>query len=55
MITDVMIATRAFENQVLVAYVNHCGADPLFTFAGQSRIAAPDGTILAKGRRRANA
>ncbi|SIQ33781.1 Predicted amidohydrolase [Rhizobium sp. RU20A] len=48
-IADVMIATRAFENQVLVAYVNHCGADPLFTFAGQSRVAAPDGTILAKG------
>jgi predicted amidohydrolase len=42
-----MIQTRAFENQVFVAYVNHCGADERFTFAGSSRIAAPDGSLLA--------
>ncbi len=54
-IADVMIATRAFENQLLVAYVNHCGADPLFSFAGQSRVVAPDGTVLAKGPASANA
>lgn len=47
-ITDHMIQTRAFENQVLVAYVNHCGADAMFTFAGSSRITAPDGSLLAK-------
>lgn len=46
-ITDHMIQTRAFENQVFVAYVNHCGADERFTFAGASRIAAPDGSLLA--------
>lgn len=46
-ITDHMIQTRAFENQVFVAYVNHCGADERFTFAGSSRIAAPDGSLLA--------
>ncbi|WP_275784409.1 carbon-nitrogen hydrolase family protein [Pararhizobium gei] len=46
-IADHMIQTRAFENQVFVAYINHCGADERFTFAGASRIAAPDGSLLA--------
>jgi predicted amidohydrolase len=43
-----MIAVRAFENQVFVAYVNHCGSDALFSYAGLSRIAAPDGGMLAE-------
>lgn len=43
-----MIQVRAFENQVFVAYVNHCGADDDFTYAGLSRIAAPDGGLLAE-------
>ncbi|TCL68131.1 carbon-nitrogen hydrolase family protein [Rhizobium sp. BK251] len=47
-IADKMIQVRAFENQVFVAYVNHCGADEAFTYAGLSRIVAPDGTLLAK-------
>ena len=42
-----MIPVRAFENQVFVAYVNHCGADRLFSYAGRSTIAAPDGSLLA--------
>lgn len=42
-----MIPVRAFENQVFVAYVNHCGADDLFAYAGLSGIAAPDGSLLA--------
>lgn len=47
-IADHMIQTRAFENQVFVAYVNHCGADDLFAFAGRSRVAAPDGNLLVE-------
>ncbi len=47
-ITEHMIQTRAFENQVFVAYVNHCGADAMFSFAGLSCIASPDGQILTK-------
>lgn len=43
-----MIAVRAFENQVFVAYANHCGADENFAYAGLSGIAAPDGTMLAE-------
>ena len=46
-IAERMIQVRAFENQVFVAYVNHCGADARFTYAGLSRIAAPDGRLLA--------
>lgn len=47
-ITEHMIQTRAFENQVFVAYVNHCGGDAMFAFAGSSRIVSPDGQVLAK-------
>jgi 5-aminopentanamidase len=47
-ITEHMIQTRAFENQVFIAYVNHCGSDAMFSFAGSSRIASPDGQVLAK-------
>lgn len=47
-IADKMIQVRAFENQVFVAYVNHCGADARFSYAGLSRIAAPDGSLLAE-------
>lgn len=43
-----MIRVRAFENQVFVAYINHCGADRNFVYAGRSRIAAPDGSLLAE-------
>ncbi|MDX0124696.1 hydrolase [Sinorhizobium meliloti] len=46
-ITDHMIRTRAFENQLFVAYVNHCGSDDRFSFAGLSLIASPDGQALA--------
>lgn len=48
MIAEHMIRVRAFENQVFVAYVNHCGTDDTFAYAGLSRIAAPDGTLLAE-------
>jgi predicted amidohydrolase len=47
-IANHMIQVRAFENQVFVAYINHCGADDNFTYAGLSRIAAPDGQVLAE-------
>jgi len=47
-IANHMIQVRAFENQVFVAYINHCGADDNFTYAGLSRIAAPDGKLMAE-------
>lgn len=42
-----MIAVRAFENQLFVAYVDNCGSVGDFAYAGLSRIAAPDGAILS--------
>lgn len=45
-IARTLISARAFENQLFVAYVNHCGTDPMFSYAGLSRIVAPDGTPL---------
>ncbi|MBU1316959.1 MAG: carbon-nitrogen hydrolase family protein [Alphaproteobacteria bacterium] len=47
-IAEHMIRVRAFENQVFVAYINHCGTDESFAYAGMSRIAAPDGGLLAE-------
>lgn len=47
-IAQTLIRTRAFENQVHVAYVNHCGSDGAFDYAGLSCIAAPDGAFLTQ-------
>jgi predicted amidohydrolase len=43
-----MIRTRAFENQLFIAYVNHCGGDGVFDYAGLSCIAASDGSLMAQ-------
>lgn len=47
-IAEHMIRVRAFENQAFVAYINHCGSDGKFAYAGLSCIAAPDGSFLAQ-------
>jgi predicted amidohydrolase len=47
MIAERVIPVRAFENQIFIAYADHCGGDALFTYAGLSHIAAPDGSTLA--------
>lgn len=49
-IANHMIQVRAFENQTFIAYINHAGADERFAFAGNSRIAAPDGSLIAACR-----
>ncbi|PRD44256.1 hydrolase [Phyllobacterium phragmitis] len=49
-IAQKMIQVRAFENQIFVTYVNHAGADEKFTFAGMSRLAAPDGGLIVEIR-----
>ena len=51
-ISGSIIPVRAFENQVHVAYANHCGADDNFAYAGLSRVAAPDGGDARRGERR---
>jgi len=47
-IAEKMIPVRAFENQIFIAYVNNVGRDGGFDYAGQSIIAAPDGSVLAQ-------
>jgi len=45
-----MVGMRAYDNQVYVAYVNAVGGQDELVFDGQSLVAAPDGTIIARGR-----
>ena len=42
-----VIPTRAYENQIYVAYANHCGAEADISYIGQSCICGPDGAVLA--------
>jgi 5-aminopentanamidase len=47
-ISEHIIRVRAFENQLFVAYANQTARDDLFTYAGLSHIAGPNGGTLAK-------
>jgi len=42
-----LIPTRAFENNVYLAYANHAGHEGDLGYLGESRIVAPDGRELA--------
>jgi predicted amidohydrolase len=41
-----LIRTRAWENQVYVAYVNHDGREGNLTYVGRSSIVGPDGCVI---------
>ena len=43
-----LIATRAWENQVYVAYVNQIGHEEPFEYVGLTTLAAPNGEVLAQ-------
>jgi predicted amidohydrolase len=43
------VPTRAYENSLCVAFCNHVGGDGDGAFAGESAIAAPDGSFLTRG------
>jgi predicted amidohydrolase len=43
-----LIPTRAYENSVFVAYANHCGAEGALVYTGESCMAGPDGSVLAR-------
>ncbi len=45
-----LIATRAWENQVYVAYVNQIGTEEHFDYVGMSTVASPEGKILVQGK-----
>lgn len=46
-----LVPTRAYENQVFVAYANFCGREAGLGYNGLSCVAAPDGTVLVQGER----
>jgi predicted amidohydrolase len=46
-----LVPTRAYENQVFVAYANFCGQEAGLAYGGLSCVAAPDGAMLARGDR----
>jgi 5-aminopentanamidase len=45
-IAEQLVRTRAWENQVYVAYIDHDGAEEDLTYVGRSSIIAPDATVL---------
>jgi predicted amidohydrolase len=47
-VSDVIIRSRALENEVTVTYANLCGTEGDLTYAGLSVIAGPDGRHLLK-------
>ena len=44
-----IVAARAIESQLFVAYVNRVGVERDFVYAGETRVVAPDGRELAVG------
>jgi predicted amidohydrolase len=45
------VRTAAFQNGYFAALCNRVGAEERLTFAGESFVVAPDGTVIARGRR----
>jgi predicted amidohydrolase len=45
-VAEQLVRTRAWENQVYVAYVDHDGREDDLTYVGRSSIVAPDATVL---------
>jgi predicted amidohydrolase len=45
-VAESVVRTRAWENQVYVAYVNHDGREEELEYVGRSSIVAPDATVL---------
>jgi hypothetical protein len=43
-----LVPTRAFENQLFVAYANHCGQEGDIEYCGLSCVCGPDGADIAR-------
>jgi predicted amidohydrolase len=48
-INEHLVWTRAWENQVYVAYANRCGSERVLRYPGLSSIYGPSGDLLARG------
>jgi predicted amidohydrolase len=47
-VAKTLVPTRALENQVFVAYVNHCGSEEGLDYCGLSCVVGPDGRELVR-------
>jgi 5-aminopentanamidase len=47
-VTRTVVPSRAYENQVYVAYANRSGTEAELTYCGESCVVAPDGEVLAR-------
>jgi predicted amidohydrolase len=45
-VAEHLVRSRAWENQVYVAYINHDGVEGRLTYVGRSSLIAPDGSVL---------
>ena len=49
-VAQVLVPTRAYENQVFLAYANYVGNEEEIEYCGLSSIVAPDGQVLTKAK-----
>lgn len=47
-VAERVVPTRAYENQVFIAYANYCGNEGDLNYEGRSCIVGPDGVDLAR-------
>ncbi|NLU74027.1 carbon-nitrogen hydrolase family protein [Streptomyces sp. HNM0575] len=47
-VAERLLAVRAWENQVYLAYINHDGTERTLTYVGRSSIVDPSATVLAE-------
>jgi predicted amidohydrolase len=50
-VAETVVATRAYENQIYVAYVNRCGSEDELAYCGSSCIVGPDGIDRVRAKR----
>jgi predicted amidohydrolase len=50
-VPDTLVPTRAFENQMVLAYANYCGPEGSLHYGGLSSIVDALGRPLAKAKR----
>jgi 5-aminopentanamidase len=46
-VPQAVVPARGYEEQLYIAYANHCGAETDVSYIGKSCICGPDGTVLA--------
>jgi predicted amidohydrolase len=50
-VARIIVAARAYENQIFLAYVDRCGSEGPFDYCGLSCVVGPDGSDLARAGR----